>query len=120
MLNMTKVELERISNVDMYLFFKKGMRPGVSYISKKYSQANSKYLKSFDPKQQSKDIIYLDANNLYRYVMFEFLLKGRFKWIDPNDFGSNKCSSNGSKECVLKIDFVYRKELRELHNDIIL
>ena len=37
---MTKVELELISDADMYLFFEKGMRGGVSYISERYSKAN--------------------------------------------------------------------------------
>ena len=32
MLNMTKVELEPISGANMYLFFEKCMRSGVSYI----------------------------------------------------------------------------------------
>ena len=49
----------------MYLFFEKGMRDEVFYISKRYSTANNKYLKSYDPKQESKHIIYLDANNLH-------------------------------------------------------
>ena len=69
MLNMTKVEFELISHVDMYLFFEKGTRDGVSYISKWYSKANDKYLKSYDPKQEYKHIGYLDANNLYGYAM---------------------------------------------------
>ena len=33
MLNMTKVELELITNPDLYIFFQKSMRHGVSYIS---------------------------------------------------------------------------------------
>ena len=33
MVNMTKVELDLISDPDMYIFFEKGMRGGVSYIS---------------------------------------------------------------------------------------
>ena len=33
MLNMTKIKLELISDPDMYIFFEKGMRGGVSYIS---------------------------------------------------------------------------------------
>ena len=37
MFTMTKVELELISDADMYLFFEKGMRGGVSYISKRYN-----------------------------------------------------------------------------------
>ena len=62
MLNMTKVELELISDLDMFIFFEKGMRGGVSYISNRYNKANNKYLKSYDPKQESKHIIYLDAS----------------------------------------------------------
>ena len=38
MLNMTKAELELISDADMCLFFENGMRHGDSYISKKYSK----------------------------------------------------------------------------------
>ena len=59
MLNVTKVELELISDLDMYIFFEKGMRGGVSYISNRSSKVNNKYLKSYDPKQESKHIICL-------------------------------------------------------------
>ena len=50
MRNMTKVELELISDVDIYLFFEKCMRDRFSYISKRYSKANNKYLKYYYPK----------------------------------------------------------------------
>ena len=57
MLNMTQVELKLISDPDMYIFFEKGMRDGVSYISNRYSKANNKHLKSYDPKQEPKHYI---------------------------------------------------------------
>ena len=57
MLNMAKVKLEFISDPDMYIFFEKGMIGGASYISNRYSKANNKYLKAYDPKQESKHII---------------------------------------------------------------
>ena len=41
---MTKVELGLISDTDMYLCFEKGMRDGVSYISKNTVKTNNKYL----------------------------------------------------------------------------
>ena len=63
----------------MYIFFKKGLRGGISYISNRYSQANNNYLKSYDPKQGSKHIIYVDANNLYGYPMSKFLPTSGFK-----------------------------------------
>ena len=51
MLNMRKVELEFISDVDIYSFFGNSIRVGVSYISIKQSEANNKYLKSYDSKK---------------------------------------------------------------------
>ena len=98
MLKMTKIELELIPDPDMYTFFEKGTRGGISYISNRYSKANNKCLKSYDPKQESKHIIYLDANNLYGYAMSKFLPISGFKWIDHKDFVLNKYTSNSLKE----------------------
>ena len=79
MLNMTKVELKLISDADMYLFFEKSIRGEVSYVSKRYSKANNKNSKSYDPKQESKHIIYLDVNNLYGYAMSIFFFNRRIQ-----------------------------------------
>ena len=114
MLNMTKVELELVSDAYMCLFFEKGMTGGVSYISKRYGKASNKYLKSSDAKQELKHIMYLDANNLHGYGISKFLPINGFKWIDPKEFDSNKLYSNNWKGCVLKVD---PKELNELYND---
>ena len=56
----------------MYIFLEKGREVEILYISNRYSKANNKYLKSYDLKQKSKHIIYLDANNLYGYAMSKF------------------------------------------------
>ena len=45
----------------------------------RYSKVNNNYLKSYDPKKESKHIIYLDTNNLYGYAMSKFLPKSGFK-----------------------------------------
>ena len=66
-LKMTKIKLEIILDPGMYIFFEKGTRGGMCYVGNRYSKVNNEYLKSHDPKQESKHIIYLDANNLYRY-----------------------------------------------------
>ena len=78
----------------MYLFIEKGKRGGISYIYNRFSKASNKYLKSYDPKQESKHIIYLHANNLYGYTMSKFFPTCGFKWIDPNEFDLNKYASN--------------------------
>ena len=50
MLKMTGVKLEKISETDMYLFIKKGLRGGISYIAKRYARANNKYTRDYDSK----------------------------------------------------------------------
>ena len=50
--NMARLLLEHIPDPDLYIFFEKCTRGGISYISNWYSKANSKYLKSYDPKQK--------------------------------------------------------------------
>ena len=50
---MTGIELEKISDIDKYLFIEKGLRGGIFYIAKKHSRADNKYLNDYDPKKQS-------------------------------------------------------------------
>ena len=54
MLSMTKVEVDLIPDVDIYLFFEKGMRGNVLYTYTLYSKTNNKYLTSYDPKKLGK------------------------------------------------------------------
>ena len=89
-----KFKLELITNFDMFIFFQKYRGDGIFCISNRYSKGNNKYLKSYDLKQESKHIFYLDANSLYCYVMPKFLPKSEFKWIDPKEFDLNKYTSN--------------------------
>ena len=96
---------------------RKGTRGGISYIPNRYSKANNKYLKSYDPKRESKHFIYLDTNNLFGYAMSKFLPTSGFKWVDPKRFELNKYSSNSSEGCVFEVDPEYPKELHELNND---
>ena len=51
---MTKIELELITDFDMFIFFEKGTRGEIYYIV--IDSANA-YLKSFDPKQESNHVI---------------------------------------------------------------
>ena len=44
MLEVTEVELEFISEVNMHLFIEKRMRGGISYVNKRFSKANNTYM----------------------------------------------------------------------------
>ena len=90
------------------------MRCGFSYLSNRYSKANNNYLKPHDPEQESKDILYLGANNLYYYAISKFLPTNEFKWIDPKEFDFNNYSSNGSKGCVVEVDLADPKRVTRI------
>ena len=110
MLKMTGVRLEKISDIDVYLFLKQLTRGGISQISRRYS-------KNIDNKQ----ICYLGFNNLYGTIMsfynlphfgFRFLTEKEIKYFDLNLV--DKASEIGY---ILEVDLEYCKELHDLHND---
>ena len=82
---MTDVNLEKISDIVMYLFVEKRLRGGVSYIVKRHSKANNKHIKNYDPAKPSKYISYLDMNNLYGWGMCGYLPYGGFNWLKNVD-----------------------------------
>ena len=118
MLKMTGVKLEKISDIDKYLFIEKGSRGGISYIAKRYAKANNKYMNGYDPKKASTFITNLDMNNLYGWAMSEYLPNGGFKWFKNVD-GFDVMSINEKSPIgyFLKLDLEYLDELHELHND---
>ena len=85
MLKMTGIELELISDIDMHLFIEKGMRGGISYIAKRCSKANNKYMKDYDNIKETIYDTYLDKNNLYGWAMIQYLLYGGFKWLSSEE-----------------------------------
>ena len=109
MLKMTGVALEKISDPDKYMFFEQGMRGGVSYINKRYSEAS-----------KNKHILYLDMNNLYGHAMSQYLPYANFKWVkNINEIEQKltKIKSNSSTGHILEVDLEYPKNLHYEHND---
>ena len=103
---MAGVKLKFISVMDMYLFTGKDTRGGISYIAKRYSKDNSKYMKSYEDSKLSKFIIYLNANNLYGWAMSQYLPSSRFKWSiqkEINRFNVNAIRENNSHGYILDL-----------------
>ena len=48
MLKMIDINLELITDIDMYQMVEIGLRGGVSYIANRYSKPNNKYLSDYD------------------------------------------------------------------------
>jgi len=120
MLKTTRVELEYIQDIDMYMFFERGTRGGISMVAKRYSKANNKYVKGYDKSKPSKYISYIDANNLYGWAMSQFLPTGKFRWLSPEEssaFQERLSPEESNKGYVIECDITYPENLHELHND---
>ena len=112
MLKLTNVELELLTDPEMYLMVEKGIRGGVSIISTRYAKANNTYMEDkYDPNSPTKYIPYLDANNLYGWAMSKPLPTRRFEWMNEKDL-----NNWGNIPCILEVDFEYPQELHDLHN----
>ena len=117
-LKISKIELELITDPDMYLMVENGIRGGISTIMKRYAKANNPYANDFDPEKGNTYIQYLDANNLYGWAMSQPLPVGGFEWLPacqlPHwDF---ICEDDGIG-CILEVDLEYPKNLHDTHNE---
>jgi len=68
-------------------------------------------METFNKKQKSTFIKYLDANNLYGWAMSQKLPTGGFKWLCDKEIASWK-----KHPCILEVDLEYPGELHDLHN----
>ena len=125
MLKMTKIELELISDSDMYLFLMDTIRGGICVVNKKFVKTDNIYTRkahdeSSDKKvknklktsNSNKFIMHLDANNLYGLSMSKPLPYKNFKWsnnltLDPNNLQTG----------IYEVDIEIPKELHDKFKD---
>ena len=70
-LRKTRVEIELLTDIDMYHFFQKGIRGGLSYICKRSSEAS-----------EHVQLKYYDSVNLYGKSMMHYAMPiGEYEWI---------------------------------------
>ena len=115
----TKQKLQLLKDYDMLMMFERGIRGGISHISKRYATANNKYMKDFDETKPSTFIQYLDANNLYGWAMSQKLPIKGFKWIDVDKFKVLKLLEKKDTNIgyIFEVDLDYPKSLWDTHND---
>ena len=107
----------------MLLMFEKGTQGGITHAVHQYMKANNKYMsKKFHPKEESSFLHYIDANNLYGWVMYQPLPTRGFKWVNelstftPDEI--DRLAKHDSKGYLLEVDVKYSEGLHDLHNDL--
>ena len=120
MLKVTGVNLQLITDLDMYLMVESGIRGGISVISNKYAKANHPEVTDYNPEEDTSYIMYLDANNLYGWAMSQPLPQGNFKWVPEEELGELDITTipkDAAKGYILEVDMEYPRELHDLHSD---
>ena len=108
MLKMTKIELELISDPNMYLFLMDTIRGGISVCNKKHVIADNKYINKNT--KNNEYLLYLDANNLYGYSMIQPLPYKNFKW-------SYNLTLDKIQTGIYEVDIEIPKELHDKFKD---
>ena len=121
----TGQELHLLHDYDMLMMLERGIRGGITHISRRYAEANNKYMVNHDPSKSSTYIQYLDANNLYGWAMSQPLPTHGFKWM--NDLTVDAVIrlldrvkaryQKTNKGYIFEVDLVYPPKLWQSHND---
>ena len=118
LLKKTGVELELLTDHEMHLFVERGIRGGISMVSKRHAKANNPLVTDYDESKPNSYIMYLDANNLYGWAMSKPLPKSGFKWkrVMPTEEEILNKKENAKKGWILEVDLEYPAELHKEHN----
>ena len=108
------------------MMFERGIRGGITHISKRYAEVNNKYMKNYNPEKESSFIQYLDANNLYGWAMTQQLPTHGFNWIknitkekvmEILEKANHSMLNHGRKGYIFEVDLEYPEHLWDSHND---
>ena len=117
LLKKTNVELELLTDYDMYLMIEKGLRGGISMVSNRYCKANNPLLEDYSEDEPNSYIMYLDANNLYGWAMKNYLPTGGFKWSSTSIDDILHHPVDHSVGYICEVDLEYPSQIHDLHND---
>ena len=114
-LKKTNVELELLTDNDMFLVFKEGIRGGMCQATYRHAKANNKYMNNYDENKELSYLVYLDANNLYGWAMSQKLPVRNYKWIEKDDISKfeekfiKKFDEDSDQGYILEVDVEYPK-----------
>ena len=98
----------------MILIVEKEIRGGICHSIHRDAKANNKYMKNYDKDMESSYLEYLDANNLYGWLMSQRFPVNVFEWVEElsqfnEDFIKNY-DEDSNKGYFLEVDVQYPKK----------
>jgi len=118
-LKITDVELDLITDPDLYRMFESGIRGGLSYVCQRHARANFSALPDYRPDVPTSYLAYWDCNSLYATCQMYSLPVGNFRFLSDDEmrsFDVSSVSSDSPVGYVLEVDLKYPESLHEWHN----
>lgn len=109
------VELDALSDLDMYQAFERGIRGGSVFVNRHYVSANCREMgSSYDPTSPLEYILPIDANNLYGAALSAKLPHSNFHFLEnPESFDVNSVDIDGEYGYFVICDLEYPPEIHD-------
>ena len=120
MLLLTGVKLDVLHDTDMYLFFTKSIRGGLSGSAVRYAKANNELMADYNPDVPVSHIMSFDANNLYGHSLSNPLPMSDFEGLSRRQIDALDIESHPKNDpfgYFLEVDLEYPQSLHDTHND---
>ena len=113
-LKCTGIRLDLLTDPNMLLMFKGGIRGGITQVVHRYAAVNYPYMgDKFNPSDKISYLQYLDANNLYGWTMSQSLPTGGFRWVTIDSNEIRELAARTDKGYLLEVDVSYPRELHD-------
>lgn len=125
MLKYTKQKIQSLTDPQMVLFVRQGIRGVMSQCSGRYAKANNSYRgENFNPNEEVIYLMYYYVNNLYAYGMGEALPYDDFQRVDSFVIKTNPYFFNVPDDneygYLLEVSVKYLQTLHSKHNEFTL
>lgn len=123
-LRQTGIQLDLMTDYEMYSVIERGIRGGLAVVTKHKIKAKNMYTHTDEIKDDSEFSKYIqvyDANSLYAWAMSQPLPTTDFKWLNESQFSqlfnekelSSWPSIEGEKGYILVVDLEYPEEIHD-------
>ena len=118
-LKITEIDLDLITDADMYLMIESGIRGGLSYVSQRHAKANIPGMSDYRKLEPTSYLAYWDCNSLYATCQTYSLPVGDFRFLsyeEVSTFDVNSVTVDSPTGYILEVDLRYPERLHDRHN----
>ena len=119
MLITTGVKLELLQYIDQLLLFQKGIRGGINGLGAlRHFEANKKYLKNFNSKEESTFGAFFDVTSLYAGTLQKEMPVRGYQWCTDVSLAQILATpSDSGFGYFVEVDLAYPPAIYDIHND---